>query len=145
MRSTLVFYRSQHEHQSWLAALTTILDTCALVIVNRDARLVRPAQLTFAMARHAIADLGSLFGPVMHMVPHDRLPASEMGQLRAVLAAHGVVLREGGDADVELKGLRELYEPYVNALSDYLLMELPRWIPKEPAIDDWQSSAWDET
>ena len=25
----LTYYRSQHERQSWLAALTTVLDTCA--------------------------------------------------------------------------------------------------------------------
>ena len=27
----LSYYRSQHDHQSWLGALTAIMDTCALV------------------------------------------------------------------------------------------------------------------
>src|SRR4051794_29957597 len=30
----LSYYRSQHDNQSWLAALTTILDTCALIIAG---------------------------------------------------------------------------------------------------------------
>src|SRR5262249_12251993 len=30
----LSYYRSQHDNQSWLAAVTTILDTCALLIVG---------------------------------------------------------------------------------------------------------------
>ena len=32
----LAFYRSQHDNQSWVAALTTVLDTCALVITGVD-------------------------------------------------------------------------------------------------------------
>ena len=34
----LAFYRSQHDNQSWVAALTTILDACALVIARVDGR-----------------------------------------------------------------------------------------------------------
>ena len=30
----LSYYRSQHDHQSWLGALTCIMDTCALIIVG---------------------------------------------------------------------------------------------------------------
>ena len=34
----LAFFRSQHDNQSWIAALTAILDACALVIVFRTGR-----------------------------------------------------------------------------------------------------------
>src|SRR5205085_9085144 len=44
----LCFYRSQHTNQSWLAALTTILDTSALIMVGLDGISTRQAQLTFA-------------------------------------------------------------------------------------------------
>ena len=53
----LSYYRSQHDNQSWLAALTTILDASALVIVGVQDACARQAQLTFAMARRAVADL----------------------------------------------------------------------------------------
>ena len=56
----LGFYRSQHEHQSWLAALTVILDTCSLVISGiavSSRHAIEQARLTFAIARHAAVDL----------------------------------------------------------------------------------------
>ena len=30
----LVYYRSQHDNQSWLAALTAVMDSCALILVG---------------------------------------------------------------------------------------------------------------
>ncbi len=63
----LAFYRSQHDRESWLSSLITMLDTCALIRVcldsadNKEADWHKPlmwqAQLTFAMARHAIVDI----------------------------------------------------------------------------------------
>jgi len=37
--------------------------------------------------------------------------------------------------------MREMYEPYVAALSEFLVMPLPPWILPEGAIDNWQTSA----
>src|SRR5438046_2114651 len=53
----LSYYRSQHDNQSWLAVLTTILDTTALLMVAVEEYNSYRAQLTFAMARHAAVDL----------------------------------------------------------------------------------------
>jgi Sigma-54 interaction domain len=47
----LAYYRSQHSHQSWLAALTTMLDSSALVLAAVPGACQHQAQLTFAMAR----------------------------------------------------------------------------------------------
>ena len=58
----LCFYRSQHSNQSWLATLTTILDTCSLIIVGIEGTSARQARLTFAMARHAVVDLAQVIG-----------------------------------------------------------------------------------
>ena len=52
-----MYFRSQHEHQSWLGALTAVLDASALVMVGVEGAPGRQAQLTFAMARHAVVDL----------------------------------------------------------------------------------------
>jgi hypothetical protein len=35
-----------------------------------------------------------------------------------------------------------MYEPYVFALSEHLLMPLPPWILPQDAIDNWKTSAW---
>ena len=57
----LAYFRSQHDNQSWLAALTTILDTTALVVTGVEGACQRQAQRTFAMARHAVVDLAIIF------------------------------------------------------------------------------------
>jgi hypothetical protein len=35
-----------------------------------------------------------------------------------------------------------MYEPYVNALGQRLLITLPPWMPRDRRSDNWQSSAW---
>jgi hypothetical protein len=137
----LAYYRSQHDNQSWVAALTTVLDTCALVITGVDRACVRPARLTFAMARHALADLTSVLGRRPRVPSDDRLPAEELARLRRVLADIGMPLREGADADERLAHLRSLYEPYAFALSEHLVMRLPPWLPPEGARDNWETTA----
>ena len=53
----LSFYRSQHDNQSWVAALTAILDASALVVSGVPGAARTQAYLTFAMARHVAVDL----------------------------------------------------------------------------------------
>jgi Ion channel len=136
----LAFYRSQHDNQSWVAALTAVLDTCSLVIAGVEDAPVRSARLTFAMARHAVADLTGVLG-LEPLAAEDRLPPAELARLRAALAASGMPLPEGEAVDDRLGHLRRLYEPYANALSRFLLMPLPPWLPPEGAKDNWQTTA----
>ena len=73
----LVYFRSQHDNQSWLASLTTILDTCALVIHGVGGSAGWQAQLTFAMARHAVVDLAQILSSAPRPPEPDRLPAAD--------------------------------------------------------------------
>jgi len=43
--SMLSFYRSQHDNESWLAALTAVLDTSALVSIGVEGACQRQARL----------------------------------------------------------------------------------------------------
>lgn len=141
----LCWFRSQHDNQSWLASLTTVLDACALVIVGVDGASSRQAQLTFAMARHAVVDLSQIFNASPQEPKVDRFPPIEMSRLRAALAAANIPLRDGAEADQKLAELRRMYEPYVNSLSEYLMMPLPPWILSTTAADNWRTSAWERT
>jgi len=139
----LAYYRSQHTNQSWLAALTTILDVTALVMVGVDGVSAHQAQLTFAIARHAVVDLAHVFNTKPHLPHHDRLPPPELARMRDNLTLSGIML-ENGDAAVERLGkLRGMYEPYVHALSEHLLMPLPQWEVAAKSADNWQTSAWE--
>ncbi len=139
----LCFFRSQHDNQSWLSSLTTILDTCALVMVGIDGVPPWQAQLTFAMARHAVVDISQIFNSTPRPWVDDRLSAHQLSQLRRGLAADNAPLHDGAEGEARLAQLRRMYEPYVRVLADYLAMPLPPWIQEKDAIDNWQTSAWE--
>src|SRR5580704_9567547 len=141
----LAYFRSQHDNQSWIAALTAILDTCALLKVGIEGSCERQAQLTFAISRHAVADLSQVFGTAPASLPYDRLPAAELLHIRDVLAQHGLKLHDGEDADRRLSEFRRMYEPYVHALAAYLNQTLPPWIPQKKGKDNWQTTAWGQS
>jgi hypothetical protein len=152
-----------------VAALAMILDTCALVLAcgsnaptssdgdgsNEREELAEQAAVTFAIARHAAVDLAQVFrAPRPRVAAADRrLSPDEHARLRDVLKSVGVGSSAGQygkgslmGARVEdqinrLKELRALYESYVEGLAEYLLMELPPWVPAPGALDDWQTTA----
>ena len=140
----LAYFRSQHDNQSWLAALTAILDSCAMMMAGLEGACERQAELTFAMARHAVVDISLVFisGPV-ETYP-DRLPPEKLVELRLLLASKGQKLREGDAVDRKLRELRLLYEPYINSLAAYFQVSLPPWIAEENWVDNWQGSFWEQ-
>ena len=138
----LVYFRSQHDNQSWLAALTAILDSCAFVITSVEGEAVRQAQLTFAMARHAVVDLALVLRAAPKAPRIDRLPPEDLALLGSSLAAEGMQLRGGPDQAERLAELRRMYEPYIYALSLRLKLSVPPWILDGNRSDNWQISAW---
>jgi hypothetical protein len=137
----LCYFRSQHDNQNWLGALNTILDTCALIIVGIEDVPRRQAQLTFAVARHAVVDLAQIFSAAPSN-QDERLPPAQMLELRAALAEAGWKLADGRAADAKLEKLRSMYEPYISSLGEYLRFSLPGWFPPASHRDNWQTSAW---
>ncbi|MGA1982629.1 MAG: potassium channel family protein [Acidobacteriaceae bacterium] len=141
----LCYYRSQHDNQSWLSALTAMLDSCALLISVVPGTASRQAQLTFAMGRHALVDLGHVFhlekceaawrargGP-------NRLPPEHFDLVCDSMRQAGLRLCGDPEAPARLHALRALYEPHAQALGDYLGMSLPGWVPEPRAKDQWKT------
>ncbi len=138
----LAYFRSQHDNQSWLGALSAILDTCALIMAGIEDVCARQAELTFAIARHAVVDLALIFGTPPREPDHDRLPSDELAYLRSTLAAKGLKLSGEAGVEQKLTELRRMYEPYVYSLSHRLHIAIPPWIPESTREDNWQTSAW---
>jgi len=136
----LGYYRSQHENQSWVAALTTILDTSAVLIAGVDGTHGYQARLTFAMARHAAVDLAMTFKTPPPAAA--RLTESELERLQESLRAAGLELRDGPTVAKAITDLCGLYEPFVRALSSYYGFALPPFLPPTAPVDNWQTSAW---
>jgi hypothetical protein len=149
----LCYYRSQHDNQSWLSALIAILDACALLITTIDGPTVRQAQLTFAIGRHALIDLGHVFhveprpigsGPVFpdeSPAFPDRLPAQVFNRLCDALGEMRMSLCGDPASMRRLTAIRQLYEPHAEALSAYLRMPLPLWIAEPKQVDPWKKVA----
>jgi len=142
----LVYYRSQHDNQSWLGALTAILDTCAFAIVALEKQRSLQPKLTFAMARHAVTDVAQAIRAVPRPEAPDRLPPAVLERLRATAEQAGVpncgAAAWGPEAQKRLRELRDMYEPYVAGLAERLLVPLPPWVPEGEPHYNWHTTAW---
>jgi Ion channel len=122
----LCFFRSQHNNQSWVAAFTAILDVCALLIAYGEGETKWQAQLTFAISRHAVADLAEILRVRSRSSRPDRLPPEDLPKVRSFLVECGVP-QGTATGDLKLQELRAMYEPSLEALSRLLWMPLPSW------------------
>jgi hypothetical protein len=137
----LCYFRSQHTNQSWISALTAVLDTSALLIAGVQGHEARQAQLTFAMARHALVDLSQIFSLAPVSGAPDRLTPARYDQLYGMLCQSGVSVCRDGHSFERLREMRALYEGYAEVLSDYLCMPLPPWIADQSHKDNWLAVA----
>jgi hypothetical protein len=146
----VAYYRSQHDEQSWLQALTAIMDTCAFVEAflpseepwQRSLRF--QAKSTFAISRHVIVDLSY----IIDQAPLAKLPLRLSDEMRDLMVSRltraGLPLVCNKDSCAHFVELRRTYEPFVAALAVDMLLTLPEWIHPNPTLDNWQTSAWDE-
>lgn len=140
----LAYYRSQHDNQSWLAALTTVLDTCALVMTQTTEVNSYQVRVTFAMARHAAVDLAIILRakqPDPNRMPN-RLAGDQFTALREAMGASGVPLGNAAGAEESLRELRATYEPFLEGLATRLLLTIPPVVSEEGLADNWQRSGW---
>ena len=135
----LAYYRSQHDNQSWLAALAAIMDCCVLILVGVKDLPPLQARMTFSMARQVLVEMARSF----HVPPsrHDgdgRLPATDYARMTVEFEAAGLAWEGGTDAEPTLLGLRATYEPLLQGLASHLLLTLPGWLPDAGAVDHWE-------
>src|SRR3984885_6726812 len=138
----LSFFRSQHSNQSWLAALTVMLDVTSLILMGIDDVHPGQARLTFAMARHAAVDLAQVVNARYDPLAPERLPEADFNQVRDTLAAAGLKLRGGEAAQMKLAKLRSMYEPYIHSTAKNLMVALPPWRHPAKIRDNWQAGPW---
>ena len=134
----LVFYRSQHDSQSWLSALAAVIDTCAVILVGLEDTQPLQARMTFAMGRMVIVEMARSFGVrPSRFDGGDRLNADGFGRFTDAMAEGGLSWRSG-DALQTLAALRSTYEPLLDALASRLLLRLPPWMATGEDADNWQ-------
>ncbi len=138
----LSYFRSQHENQSWLAALTAIMDLAAVWLAAKAEGGTWASQRLYAIGRHALGDLSQVLRATPQFDGPSRLSDAD------VHIIHHDLSQAGTDVDFELSrerppDPRKGFEPYAMALSRELLMELPRWIRDGDQKDNWETTAWE--
>jgi hypothetical protein len=140
----LAFYRSQHDNQSWLAALTTVLDTCAVMLTQMRGLSTYQPQVTFAIARHAAVDLSLVLRAKApgRADAVERLTPQQFAVLRSAMETAGITLSVAADSEAALRALRGTYEPFLHGLAKRLLLTVPPLMNPGNSPDNWQRSAW---
>lgn len=135
----LVYYRSQHDDESWLAALAAIMDCCALILVGIEDLPPFQARMTFTMARQVLVEVNQSFhiGPA-RFSGGDRLPHAAYVGIERCFEEAGLSWKAGPAAEETLAALRATYEPLLKGLSSYLLLPLPGWVADPAAGDHWE-------
>jgi hypothetical protein len=125
----LGYYRSQHVNQNWLAALTAMVDAAAFVTAVEGEGENEAAEITFAIGRHALADLAHQYR--VKYGRGERLSEGDFDRLYEAVedAATRPVGRE--EALRRLTELRSSYEPKAQGLAQLLALELPPWLREE--------------
>jgi hypothetical protein len=138
----LSYFRSQHENQSWLSALTAIMDLAtAWQAAQADGRSWSARRL-YAIGRHALGDLSQVLRAAPRFDAPERLSEAQIEAIYAQLTLAGVSVDFASFRE-RLKNLLKGYEPYAYALSQELVMDLPPWIPEDGRKDNWETTAWE--
>ena len=136
----LAYYRSQHDNQSWLAALAVIMDASVLVMIGFDGVGTLQARLTFATARLAAVEMGRVLDVGPLVLKHNRLPSEEFLSLSDKVGAAGLFFVEPKEAEERMASFRSTYEPFLNGLASHLILPLPRWLGDPEQTDNWVNS-----
>ena len=117
----LSYYRSQHDNQSWLAALTVIMDSCALVMVGIKDLPTFQARMTFSSSRLAVVELSRVLAVKPQVRAEARLTSLDYAQMRAELKDSGMLIVDDEGTEEKLMKFRSTYEPFLIGLAEYLL------------------------
>lgn len=125
----LSFYRAEHWGQSWLVSLTTILDTCALLIAGGDVGpSAEQARLTYRMGTRLLKDLTAALSLTVDHRSQPRLTADDLPTLLTTLKGSNLSLSLRPAAAIRLLRLVRRYDVHLAALSHSLVIPLPAWL-----------------
>ena len=68
------------------------------------------------------------------------MTSDDYAQMAVEFRDAGLELANDDRAEERLHEFRATYEPFLNALADYLLLSLPTLLPSNDLLDNWQNS-----
>lgn len=128
----LMFFRSTHDHESWVSAIGAVLDAATLLLTTVEGGPRGQATATRGIGAHLVEDIGRFF----RFITGDRrvdtgamIERIEYDDARERLRAAGYVLKSDADASWdEFAKLRAEYAGPLNALARFLDVPPAQWI-----------------
>jgi hypothetical protein len=133
----LAYYRSQHDDQSWLAALAAVLDASALVLVGVETARPLQARMTFGILRQVVVEMARSLRINGSRANAPTIDPDVYPAMVEMFAEAGLAWKPGPQVEETLAAMRATYAPLLHALADYLLIPLPALAPSEATSDHW--------
>lgn len=141
----IMYYRSLRQGQNWVATLAVTLDLCALllsdVVENTAGEVTEEVFDVACETAHELCTRQHLIPSAPRRHPID---ARTLALMRDLLAGDHIQAHANATTLAKLNRLREEYEPSIGALAEHLRMPLPPWLPDGDALDDWETTTWQE-
>jgi len=123
----LFFFRSTHDHESWVSAIGAVLDASTLVLTTIERGPSGPAWVMHGIGVHLVEDVARFFhvtGPGSAGIER-----AEFDEARRRLAAAGYRLTPDAEASwAAFERRRGAYADRLNALAAYLAVPPAQWI-----------------
>jgi hypothetical protein len=122
----LFYFRSSHDHASWIAALGAALDAATLLATTVADEAAGQATLLVDIGTHAMHDIASYF-----RMPNDGgagVEWSEFIDARARLAQAGYALRDEAASWKDFCRLRSRYAEALNGIARFWAIPPAQWI-----------------
>lgn len=135
----LAYFRSTHDHESWIGAIGAMLDAATLVSTTMKEGPIGEAYLLCAAGTHLVEDITNFF-----RLPRDRevgVERAEFDEAHAALAAAGYAMKDADTAWRAFAAARSAYAGSLNALARNWATPPALWIndrsylPHEPGSE----------
>ncbi len=127
----LMFFRSTHDHESWVSAIGAVLDAATLMLTTVEGGPRGQATATRGIGAHLVEDIGRFFRFIVRDRPLDgaMIERAEFDDARLRLQRAGYVVMPDGDRSwSEFARLRSEYAGPLNQLAQYLDVPPAQWI-----------------
>jgi hypothetical protein len=124
----LSYFRSTHDHQSWVGTIGALLDASTLVITTVDIGSVGQAKMLSRLGRHLVNDYSFYYGFDENLTGAPGIERSEFTAVYERLQAKGLRMREFETAWIEFAALRGTYALPLNGMAQWWRIPPALWI-----------------
>ncbi len=124
----LSYFRSTHDHQSWVGTIGALLDAATIVISTIEVGSVGPARMLSRLGRHLVNDYAYFYGFEQDLTGAAGIERSEFDQVYERLRAKGLPMREPERAWADFAALRGSYALPLNEMAKWWRIPPALWI-----------------